>query len=51
MAATPAALAAAILKLKNDSQLRNNIAENGYKLFRDKLTPEIIVKPLIELLP
>ncbi|MFA6451345.1 MAG: glycosyltransferase [bacterium] len=45
-----AALAAAILKLKDNPGLRDSIAENGYALFKQKLTPEIIVKPIIDLL-
>jgi len=35
-------LAEAILILKNDRNLRNQIAENGFKLFQERLTPEIL---------
>jgi len=37
-------LAEKILELKNNSELRERIAENGYKLFRQKFTPKIIGK-------
>ena len=34
--ANPKALAEAILMLKDDKKLRDKIAENGYRLFREK---------------
>lgn len=37
-------LAEAILTLKNDPDFKNLIAENGFKLFQEKLTPEILGK-------
>ncbi len=46
----PEDLAAKILKLKNDSELRQKVAEDGYKLFLDKLTPEKIGQDLIKVL-
>ena len=39
-------LADAILTLKEDKNLRAKIAENGYQLFRKKLTPKIIGRRL-----
>jgi glycosyltransferase involved in cell wall biosynthesis len=48
--ADPRALADSILSLRRDPALRGRIAENGYALFREKLTPEKIVAPLVELL-
>ncbi|MBN1383304.1 MAG: glycosyltransferase family 4 protein [Elusimicrobia bacterium] len=48
--ANPHALAEAILLLKNDIFLSRQIAENGYKLFREQFTPEIIGKQVKELL-
>jgi glycosyltransferase involved in cell wall biosynthesis len=42
-------LAKKILELKNNDNLRKNIAENGYKLFLQKLRPEILGKELLEL--
>ena len=35
-------LAKKILKFKNNPSLRKTIAENGYKLFREKLTPQVL---------
>ncbi len=43
-------LAQKILELKNDSELRNKIAENGYKLFKQKLTPKVLGKEFKEFL-
>jgi len=42
--ANPEALAEAILTLKDDEKLRDKIAENGYRLFKEKLTPKAIGK-------
>ena len=39
-------LAASIIKLRDDEQLRDKIAENGYQLFQDKLTDKQIGKEL-----
>lgn len=44
--ANPEALAEAILTLKEDEELRNRIAENGYGLFKKKLSPKAIGKEL-----
>jgi glycosyltransferase involved in cell wall biosynthesis len=38
--ANPEALADAILVLKEDRELRTKIAENGYKLFNERFTPQ-----------
>lgn len=40
------ALADAILTLKNDDGLRRKIAQNGYNLYKEKLTPQVIGKEL-----
>jgi glycosyltransferase involved in cell wall biosynthesis len=42
-------LAKKILELKTDDNLRQSIAKNGYKLFLEKLKPEILGKELLEL--
>lgn len=44
--ADPQALAEAILTLKEDKKLRDTIAENGYRLFKEKLSPRAIGKEL-----
>jgi glycosyltransferase involved in cell wall biosynthesis len=44
--ANPKALAEAILTLKEDDELREKIAENGYRLFKEKLSPKAIGKDL-----
>jgi len=44
--ANPEALAEAILKLKKNEKLRDKIAENGYRLFKEKLAPKAIGKQL-----
>ena len=44
--ANPKALAEAILMLKDDKNLRDKIAEKGYKLFQEKLNPKAIGKEL-----
>jgi len=44
--ANPKALAEAILTLKEDKKLRDKIAESGYSLFKEKLTPKAIGKEL-----
>ena len=43
-------LAKKILILKNDTNLNNKIAEDGYKLFLEKLTPKKIGHDLIQVL-
>lgn len=40
-------LAKKILELKNNNELKNKIAQNGYILFKEKLIPKKIVKQLI----
>lgn len=40
------ALAEAILKLKNNDRLRQHIAQNGYELFKQRLSPEVIGREL-----
>lgn len=39
-------LAEKILELKNNPELRNKIAKNSYKLFKQRLTPKILGKEL-----
>lgn len=49
--ADPSALADSILMLKEDEKSRQKIAENGYKLFKENLTPKVIglqVKNILE---
>ena len=46
----PKSLAEAILELKNNPELRNKIAINGYKTFKENATPGIIAKEVIEIL-
>jgi len=47
-AANSQALAQKILKLKNDKFLRENIAKEGYNLFKDKLTSKMVTKIIYE---
>jgi len=44
--ANPRALAKAILELRNNENLRRKIGQNGYKLFKERLSPKIIGKHL-----
>ena len=39
-------LANKILELKNNTELKSKIAENGYKIFKEKLIPKILGKEL-----
>lgn len=39
-----------ILELKNNTTLRNSIAENGFELYKHKLTPKMIGKELINII-
>ena len=48
--ASPESLAEAILTLKNDKKLMNDIAQQGYRKYRDECTPEVIGKRLKEVL-
>lgn len=48
--ADPEAIAESILLLKSDEALRKKIAENGYKLFKNKFISEIIGKKVKEIL-
>ena len=43
-------LAEKILELKNNPELRKKIAEGGYKLFKERLTPKILGKDLKNIL-
>lgn len=43
-------LAEKILELKNNPELRNQLAENGYKLYKEKLTPRILGQELKNIL-
>jgi glycosyltransferase involved in cell wall biosynthesis len=44
------ALADAILELKNDESLREKIAEEGYRTFKERCTPKIIGKEIKEII-
>lgn len=44
--ANPSAIAHAILELKEDEELRENIAREGYRLFKKSFTPPIIGRDL-----
>jgi len=48
--ANPKALAKAILRLKENKELGQKIAENGYRLFKEKLSPKAIGKELKSIL-
>lgn len=43
-------LAEKILELKNNQELRKKIAENGYKLYQEKLNPKVLGKELLEMI-
>lgn len=43
-------IANAILDLKDNEELRNKIAENGYRLFKENFTPKIIGKDMKKVL-
>ena len=43
-------LAEKILELKNNPELKDKIAENGYQLFKQKLTPKVLGKELKEII-
>ncbi|MFH0907067.1 MAG: glycosyltransferase [bacterium] len=43
-------LADKILELKNNADLRNKIAENGYELFKQKLTPKVLGRELKDII-
>lgn len=45
--ADPEDLAEKILELKNDPDLRERIARGGYELFKEKLTPKVLVSGLL----
>jgi glycosyltransferase involved in cell wall biosynthesis len=42
----PEDLASKIMLLYKDKELRDKVAENGYDLFLDKLTPKLLTKDL-----
>ena len=48
--ADPKALAEAVVMLKEDKKLRDKIAGNGYRLFKEKLSPKAIGKELKSIL-
>lgn len=48
--ANPESLAEAILKLKNDKNLREKIGENAYKLYQKFCSPDAVGKKLIQIL-
>ncbi len=45
----PDDLADKILKLKNNPEFAKNIVENGYQLYKEKLTPEALAAELIKI--
>jgi len=47
--ADPEDLAEKILELKNDPELRKKIAENGYKLYKEKLTSKELGRKLLNI--
>ncbi|OHA94174.1 MAG: hypothetical protein A3E02_00820 [Candidatus Zambryskibacteria bacterium RIFCSPHIGHO2_12_FULL_38_34] len=49
-AADPKDLAEKILILKNDPGLMGRIAENGYKLYKERFTPKKLAKDIIDLI-
>ena len=49
-AASPEAIAKAILELKKNKKLRDKIADNGYKLYKESCTPERIGEQLLNVL-
>ena len=48
--ANPKDLAKKIMELKNNPELRKKIAENGYKLYKEKLTPKVLGKELLNII-
>lgn len=48
--ADPKDIAQKILELKNNPELRKKIAENGYKLYKEKLTPKVLGKELLNII-
>ena len=48
--ADPKSLARAIIELKNNPGLRNKLAENGYKKFKENASHKILGKMLLEIL-
>jgi len=48
--ADPKDLAEKIIELKNNPELRKKIAENGYKLYKEKLTPKVLGKELLNII-
>lgn len=48
--ANPEDLAEKILELKDNEKLGEKIAENGYKIFKEKCTPEVIGKELLKII-
>jgi glycosyltransferase involved in cell wall biosynthesis len=46
--ANPESIAEAILLLRNDKELRENIAEEGYKMFMENLTPKKVGEDMIK---
>jgi len=48
--ADPQDLADKIMELKNNPELRQKIANNGYKLYQEKLTPKALGKELLDII-
>lgn len=48
--ADPKDLANKIMELKNSPELRKKIAENGYELYKEKLTPKALGKELLNII-
>jgi glycosyltransferase involved in cell wall biosynthesis len=43
-------LAEKIMELKNSPELRKKIAENGYQLYKEKLSPRALGKELLDII-
>ncbi len=48
-AGNPNDLANKILELKANEELREKISKNGYQLFKERLTPKILIKELLKI--
>lgn len=48
--ADPDDIAQKILELKNNPELRKKIADNGYKLYQEKLNPKVLGKEILEII-
>jgi len=48
--ADPKDLAKKIMELKNNPRLRKKLAENGYKLYKEKLNPKVLGRELLNII-